>query len=80
MKRLVINEHTHNLVAPQVAKQLHTALGIMIVCVAPQMMILLAEDNNWGYIVMNLGIFWVMRWLLTAGARKSLNRVFLPQK
>lgn len=64
----------------EVAKQLHTALGIMIVCVAPQMMILLAEDNNWGYIVMNLGIFWVMRWLLTAGARKSLNRVFLPQK
>jgi hypothetical protein len=47
---------------------------------APQMAILLSEESSWISIVPTLIFLRLASWVLKAGANKSLNRVFLPQK
>lgn len=64
----------------EISGQLTATAVIGGLCCIPQMMIILSEDFSWSSFVMTLVVARLAIWLLGAGAKKSLNRVFLPQK
>ncbi len=64
----------------EVSGQIATAIVLCSLLGAPQMEVLLHADNSWFAIFSTLVVLGFASWVLNAGATKSLNRVFLPQK
>ena len=65
----------------EVSGQISTTVILFSVLGLPQIFITLASYNNhWFSVLFTLLLVYGACWALKAGARKSLNRVFLPQK
>ena len=64
----------------EISGQITTSVVVGSLFCLPQLGIVLSEDYSWVSLILTLIVFRLAAWVLNAGAQKSLNRVFLPQK
>ena len=65
----------------EVAGQLNGSIVLGSFLTVPQVALVMSvNDIVWGHLFFTLMLFGIAAWVLRAGAEKSLNRVFLPQK